>query len=342
MAAPPGLELPQDVEPPPGLPAPTSTVVPPPGLNELRRGDDDSAQKPAECALEFEHDASAEDSKHDESADVVVRVRVCGLPNSLLSGKIMEAVLQQAGLVMHVVGLTMEQGEPCGEATMSFANPFAAAFCANHFHGCQWDESGTEVTVEVLPFAQDFFADPLANLDDNQLDFAAGMPRFMNMWEDAPTQETLAAAATVLRSGAAEFVPLGQDAQSHDTTSAEASVEVLSPWAAQFVPAFADVDGGIVQMDEMEVPAAPGVWHAPELSALAPAFVPSTLSVAAEPFVPGGLAQTDASAGQKQLEKTVTTDGALRSKFDRGITSDTSTEIGESDEDEKEHAAAWT
>jgi len=70
-------------------------------------------------------------------------VQVAGLPNKLLTHAMLEAVLEQAGILDAVVSFDTEQGKQCGRAFIHFkkGNPDALEACLNHFHGCSWDAS---------------------------------------------------------------------------------------------------------------------------------------------------------------------------------------------------------
>jgi len=46
-----------------------------------------------------------------------------------------------------VLGFRTRVGAPCGEVLVNFVSPAAAEKCMSHFNGCQWDASGTKVTV---------------------------------------------------------------------------------------------------------------------------------------------------------------------------------------------------
>merc|ERR1719330_1640577 len=64
----------------------------------------------------------------------------------------LETVWQQAGLADAVVSTVAEHRpeEPWGQVLVGFASARAALRCAAHFHGCQWDASGMEVTTEAF------------------------------------------------------------------------------------------------------------------------------------------------------------------------------------------------
>jgi len=87
--------------------------------------------------------------------DVPCEVTLHGLPNKLLSGSMMEAVLQQAGFDVDASKILVKLGKPCGEATIAFPNREAAEQCLVHFQGCQWDQSGAEVSASIAGFTEE-------------------------------------------------------------------------------------------------------------------------------------------------------------------------------------------
>eukprot|EP00419_Tripos_fusus_P037652 CAMPEP_0172778894 /NCGR_PEP_ID=MMETSP1074-20121228/202145_1 /TAXON_ID=2916 /ORGANISM="Ceratium fusus, Strain PA161109" /LENGTH=445 /DNA_ID=CAMNT_0013615847 /DNA_START=102 /DNA_END=1440 /DNA_ORIENTATION=- len=72
-----------------------------------------------------------------------------GLPNTILSEPMVLTMLQQAGLLGEVITFSTREGDPCGEAHISFSSVDVALRCVYHFEGCQWDASGTEVTAKM-------------------------------------------------------------------------------------------------------------------------------------------------------------------------------------------------
>jgi len=257
LAPPPGLEQApsdpskeEDLSSPPGLSgaatAAFSAPAPPPGLE----------QPPA-----FADEASS-------ATTSVCSVRVSGIPNKLLTEPMMEAILEQAGLEYAVVDFTTKTGRPCGEVTVGFSCELAAQRCISHFQQCQWDQSGKQVSAELIeskaaawPFEADL---PMFDAAAQEVDFAA----FRQMLE--------ADVAGVFSS----------EASSHSSADASTSTG---------------------------------------LSAEAPVWVPgNSLSAEAAPFVPGCLNEEKALSRKSGM-----------SKRRPGAGSDTSTEIGES-EDEKD------
>lgn len=79
----------------------------------------------------------------------VIQVTIDGLPNDILASPMFEAVLQQAGLSDWVRTYKTKKGKPCGTAHVAIVDPVAAAWCVEHFNGCQWHTSGTIVTAYV-------------------------------------------------------------------------------------------------------------------------------------------------------------------------------------------------
>lgn len=83
-------------------------------------------------------------------------VRIKGLPKALLTACMMETIWQQAGLGDDVVSVVEERPErpedavPWAQVLVGFASSRVAVRCAAHFHSCQWDQSGMEVTTEAF------------------------------------------------------------------------------------------------------------------------------------------------------------------------------------------------
>jgi hypothetical protein len=107
------------------------------------------------CRREYALDKMDEkkpDAAHaKEHGRKAIAVLLRGLPNELLYARMFEAVLQQAGLEGVVQSYRTSQGTPCGHAELVVFDPAAAEWCAQHFQGCQWDASGSEVLVHVGP-----------------------------------------------------------------------------------------------------------------------------------------------------------------------------------------------
>jgi hypothetical protein len=72
-----------------------------------------------------------------------------GLPNKILCETMMKAVLQQAQVNDALLSLSTCTGQPCGEAHIIFSSRCAAELCVKHFHGRQWDSSGTTVCARI-------------------------------------------------------------------------------------------------------------------------------------------------------------------------------------------------
>lgn len=204
------------VAPPPGLEAmEVGTLAPPPGLM-----DDEVAELPAgSLAPPGLCWGAAEDDAACELAAPTFQVALRGLPNKILSEPMMEAVLQQAGLE-GVLLFSTEAGKPCGEALVSFTSREAAEKCAAHFHGCQWDPSGREVTAEViLPEGEEPLQDDgtcgaaeyimEACAAGSECEWAAAMEAFCYLQAAAWTGAEEAAWGPTLSAEAPCFVPFG-------------------------------------------------------------------------------------------------------------------------------------
>eukprot|EP00929_Paragymnodinium_shiwhaense_P022732 TRINITY_DN1443_c0_g1_i1.p1 TRINITY_DN1443_c0_g1~~TRINITY_DN1443_c0_g1_i1.p1 ORF type:complete len:435 (-),score=127.94 TRINITY_DN1443_c0_g1_i1:203-1507(-) len=77
-----------------------------------------------------------------------VQVTLGGLPNTLCTRFMLEAMLEQAGLELSaLLELKVWSGEPCGGASIFFATHSDALRCARHFDGCQW--AGAKVTTTI-------------------------------------------------------------------------------------------------------------------------------------------------------------------------------------------------
>jgi hypothetical protein len=77
-------------------------------------------------------------------------VEIDGLPAAMLSDLAMEAMLEQACLEDHVVGIKTRQGKRCGSLTLSMKTRDAAERCVLHFDGRCWDPSGTVVRAILI------------------------------------------------------------------------------------------------------------------------------------------------------------------------------------------------
>jgi len=186
ICAPPGLEAPADwdspggLDLPPGLPVPPSVgllagreaMCAPPGLEKAAaRGGGARAGRTkaySSCSTSAASVTTEEPPLEESAAGAVAAAcllseevevhqeqwsaytaTISGLPNKLLTDAMFEAVLEQASLSHLVLGFTLHPGKPCGEARVSLIGRMALEHCAQHFQGCQWDPSGTPVTVAV-------------------------------------------------------------------------------------------------------------------------------------------------------------------------------------------------
>jgi len=105
-------------------------------------------------------------------APIACCVSIEGLPNAILSEPMMLAMLQQAGLLEEVITFSTCEGDPCGEAHVSFSSVDAALRCVYHFESCQWDASGKEVIAKMTPLK--------SNESLESLDYALGMDAAMD------------------------------------------------------------------------------------------------------------------------------------------------------------------
>lgn len=69
-------------------------------------------------------------------------VEILGLPENLMSQKMMEVILDQAGLDNTAIHFQFFNPD---KAEISFKNPQSAEVCVTHFHGCKWNPRGSEV-----------------------------------------------------------------------------------------------------------------------------------------------------------------------------------------------------
>jgi hypothetical protein len=73
-----------------------------------------------------------------------------GIPNSICANNLcVEAMLEQAGLTLHVDKVHFEQGNPCGEVRVSLWGAEAVRKCYAHFQGIQWDPHMPVCVLEV-------------------------------------------------------------------------------------------------------------------------------------------------------------------------------------------------
>eukprot|EP00929_Paragymnodinium_shiwhaense_P059677 TRINITY_DN29876_c0_g1_i1.p1 TRINITY_DN29876_c0_g1~~TRINITY_DN29876_c0_g1_i1.p1 ORF type:complete len:312 (-),score=75.73 TRINITY_DN29876_c0_g1_i1:273-1208(-) len=82
-------------------------------------------------------------------------VRIAGLPNTLLTQKNIQAVIQQAGLASSVTDFATTSGDPCGHVSLRLNNAWAVGHCLQHFNGREWDASGTKVTASLVGSANE-------------------------------------------------------------------------------------------------------------------------------------------------------------------------------------------
>jgi len=80
------------------------------------------------------------------------QVCISGLPNEVLTPAMLPAVLQQAGLKGVVLDWRSVPGEgsATGKAILKLAHPYAVKHCIAHFSGCEW-VTGIKVEVSTVP-----------------------------------------------------------------------------------------------------------------------------------------------------------------------------------------------
>lgn len=170
LEPPPGLPAPTKLAPPPGLPAPSTSrkkaskkrhadagldlaaagcppgLSLPPGLetiNEDVANSESTASGESPVYLDSSADAS-------QASEEMHQVQLTGLPNQILSDMMMEAVLQQAQLNGCYTSFTTSPGKSCGEVVINMVSAEAAEWCAQHFHGRSWSADGTVVSACLL------------------------------------------------------------------------------------------------------------------------------------------------------------------------------------------------
>lgn len=74
-------------------------------------------------------------------------VEICDLPKRLMSQKMLEVTLEQAGLENDVVSMTFLGP---GKVHIHFCTRHAAEGCVEHFHGRKWNPAGAAVTAKVV------------------------------------------------------------------------------------------------------------------------------------------------------------------------------------------------
>lgn len=73
-----------------------------------------------------------------------------GIPNSICANKLcVDAMLEQAGLTMHVDKMEFQQGNLCGEVRLSLWGAEAVQKCFSHFQGMRWDPQMPVTVMEV-------------------------------------------------------------------------------------------------------------------------------------------------------------------------------------------------
>merc|ERR1712032_1191834 len=129
-------------------------------------------------------------------------------------------MLQQAGLLGAVITFSTCEGDPCGEAHVSFSSVDAALQCVCHFEGCQWDASGTEVMAKMTPLES---TQSLESLDftfgmDAAIDYVCCPAMEEEKHNGATTQEQACETleehlGAMMSAEAAEFIPCDTESQ---------------------------------------------------------------------------------------------------------------------------------
>jgi hypothetical protein len=147
------------VQPPPGferfaenLPATPDTADPSEVQEAISESDDvATVTEPPLGPLHVKDVSECAACSGNVLAPIACCVSIEGLPNAILSEPMVLAMLQQAGLLGEIITFSTCEGDPCGEAHVSFSSVDAALRCVYHFEGCQWDASGIEVCAKMTP-----------------------------------------------------------------------------------------------------------------------------------------------------------------------------------------------
>jgi len=286
-------------------------------------------------------------------APIACFVSIEGLPNAILSEPMFLAMLQQAGFLKEVITFSTREGDPCGEAHVSFWSVDAALRCVYHFEGCQWDASGTEVTAKMISLQSN---ESLESLDYTLgMDAAIDYVRCSEMeGEDQLGGMTQDQACEILQEHLGAMAP--EEASEFFQEHAGA---MLSAEAAEFILCDAESQQppGVLRADAPAFEAMPGdsmVYNMllPEVyemvdaepcdfmtlhgsdykAAFADEAHNTLLSADSPPFVPSSPVLVAARAESGPLAKEAGHPSAVPTKL--GVSSDTSTELGESDVDD--------
>jgi hypothetical protein len=79
-----------------------------------------------------------------------VAVTLEGLPPALCKQKMLETILEQAGLTDSVTGCILGEQKDTGKALIYLSNSHAAQMCIDHFGGCCWDRAGRSVLAQMV------------------------------------------------------------------------------------------------------------------------------------------------------------------------------------------------
>jgi len=340
MAAPPLLSLPPGLSPPPGLPAPPGldampSCLPaetPPGLEPPIAIEMDSDAMPeSSTTASSESPSSGSPSlehKEDPEPAGIYAVLISGLPNEILKSKtLMEAMLQQAGGLDSVcTGFNASLGKPCGEVLVSLSNRRAAEWCVHHFEGCQWDASGAIVSAKLIsPLEEESSLESGAVTEAAAATLSAEALAFEPMKMEAPAFSADALAFEPAKVEVGEVSALCPEASLYEPWSQAPELEAA---------AWLDDDGLFLGNS---------AFNGVNLSSEAAPFEPMGFSADAMTFMPAEVAGLSAKAPVFEPQWRLSAEapsfvpGLAEEMIKIGITSDTSTETGESEsDDEKE------
>jgi len=76
-----------------------------------------------------------------------IEVQISGLPKHLMSEKMLEATLDQAGLEKDVISITVPN---TGKVQITLSSQQSAQMCLEHFHGRKWNPSGGAVSAQIV------------------------------------------------------------------------------------------------------------------------------------------------------------------------------------------------
>lgn len=145
-----------------------------------------------------------------------------GLPKAMCSGTCFDAMLEQASLSGQVLSHSIRARGQFGEAVVRLAGEDAVSRCIKHFHGRQWDVSGTSVSATrmapppgLLPAARDTSL-PIARRDAS---LAGLSPKLLPL----PSLQEGAEEAALVPPPGLDGLDATKDADSEESTDAGAS-----------------------------------------------------------------------------------------------------------------------